>query len=275
MSKPDRLVVCASHSPGKDRDVDEVYGSEFRGALTRARSLVLDFDPDYIVLFGGDHRRAFRTIVPTFGVAQSAGIMAEAGHPAAELNVPRAKARALAEHLLASDIDITMCRDIELDHAFAQPLRDLAGDEGRYPVIPIPINCATAPLPHARRVLALGDAVSNYLAAQSRGRHLRHQRRGAGTHHRRRFGSCAQEDQARVGSGVPCCARRLGPCGVDRTRRWRSRGRRSGCQRSAYLACSRRCRRREAARRPRLPAGGGVDHRYGYRRIGLVGPRDE
>ena len=125
MSKPDRLVVCASHSPGKDRDVDEVYGSEFRGALTRARSLVLDFDPDYIVLFGGDHRRAFRTIVPTFGVAQSAGIMAEAGHPAAELNVPRAKARALAEHLLASDIDITMCRDIELDHAFAQPLRDL------------------------------------------------------------------------------------------------------------------------------------------------------
>lgn len=163
MSKPDRLVVCASHSPGKDRDVDEVYGSEFRSALTRARSVVLDFDPDYIVLFGGDHRRAFRTIVPTFGVAQSAGIMAEAGHPAAELNVPSAAARALAEHLLASDIDITMCRDIELDHAFAQPLRDLTGDEGRYPVIPIPINCATAPLPHARRVLALGDAVSRYL----------------------------------------------------------------------------------------------------------------
>ncbi|WP_253919075.1 3-carboxyethylcatechol 2,3-dioxygenase [Dietzia psychralcaliphila] len=163
MSTLDRMVLCASHSPGKDRDVQELFGTEFRSALDRARSSVLDFDPDYIVLFGGDHRRAFRTIVPTFGVALSAGILAEAGHGAASLNVPGATARSLAEHLLASDIDITVCRDIELDHAFAQPLRDLTGAEDRYPVIPIAINCATAPLPHAKRVLALGDAVSRYL----------------------------------------------------------------------------------------------------------------
>ncbi|WP_330256244.1 3-carboxyethylcatechol 2,3-dioxygenase [Nocardia sp. NBC_00565] len=163
MSEPDRLVVCASHSPGKDRDVEEVFGADFRAALARARELVLDFDPDYIVLFGGDHRRAFRTIMPTFAIAQSAGIMAEAGFPAARLNVPQARARELAEHLLASDIDVSVCRDIELDHAFAQPLRDLTGGLARYPVIPIPINCATAPLPRAHRVLALGDAVSRYL----------------------------------------------------------------------------------------------------------------
>src|SRR3546814_12505600 len=111
MSKTDRLVVCASHSPGKDRDVDEVYGSEFRGALARARSRVHEFDPDYIVLFGGDHRREFSTIVPTFGVEQSAGIMAEDGHPADELKVPRANDGGLEEQLWGADIASKMGRE--------------------------------------------------------------------------------------------------------------------------------------------------------------------
>ncbi|NMD61320.1 3-carboxyethylcatechol 2,3-dioxygenase [Rhodococcus globerulus] len=161
------MVVCASHSPGMERDVERMYGTEFREGLSRARQIVEEFDPDYIVLFGGDHRRAFRHVVPTFGVALSAGIMAEAGHEAAGLAVPQELARELAEHLLESGIDIAVCRDIELDHAFAQPLRDLTGALGRYPVIPVAINCATAPLPRAERVLALGDAVGRFLDSKS------------------------------------------------------------------------------------------------------------
>ncbi|MDV7352791.1 3-carboxyethylcatechol 2,3-dioxygenase [Rhodococcus oxybenzonivorans] len=159
----ERLVVCASHSPGMERDVDKVFGTTFRAGLARAAALVQDFDPDYIVLFGGDHRRAFRHVVPTFAVALSAGIMAEAGHPAAGLNVPKSRARELAEYLLQDGIDVSVCRDIELDHAFAQPLRDLTGGLDKYPVIPVPVNCATAPLPTAARALALGDAVRRYL----------------------------------------------------------------------------------------------------------------
>ncbi len=159
-----RMVVCASHSPGMERDVDRVFGTTFRTGLARASSIVREFDPDYIVLFGGDHRRAFRHVVPTFGVALSAGIMAEAGHAAGALNVPQETARGLAEHLLDSGIDISVCRDVQLDHAFAQPLRDLTGSLDAYPVIPLPINCATAPLPKAERVLAFGDAVGRYLS---------------------------------------------------------------------------------------------------------------
>lgn len=158
-----RLVVCSSHSPGMERDVEKVHGTTFRGGLERAREIVAEFDPDYIVLFGGDHRRAFRHVVPTFGLALSAGIMAEAGHEAAGLTVPSDAARRLTEYLLDSGIDIAVCRDIELDHAFAQPLRDLTGSLDSYPVIPVAINCATAPLPRADRVLALGDAVGRFL----------------------------------------------------------------------------------------------------------------
>ncbi|MEE2059252.1 3-carboxyethylcatechol 2,3-dioxygenase [Rhodococcus artemisiae] len=166
MAKRDRLVVCASHSPGMERDLQKVYGAVFRDGLARAAARVQDFDPDYIVLFGGDHRRAFRRVVPTFGIGLSAGIIAEGGHPAGTLTVPQDKARALADHLLESRFDIAVCRDIELDHAFAQPLRDLTGALDRYPVIPVPVNCATAPLPHARRVLEFGDAVCRYLDEQ-------------------------------------------------------------------------------------------------------------
>jgi 2,3-dihydroxyphenylpropionate 1,2-dioxygenase len=158
-----RLVVCASHSPGKERDVEHAFGHGFRAALAAAAADVRAFDPDVVVLFGGDHRRAFRHVVPAFGVALTASIIAEGGQPAGTLVVPTDLARALAEYLLGIGFDIAVCRDIELDHAFAQPIRDLLGELDAKPVIPIPINCATAPLPTAHRVAEFGSAVGAFL----------------------------------------------------------------------------------------------------------------
>jgi 2,3-dihydroxyphenylpropionate 1,2-dioxygenase len=159
----ERLVVCASHSPGKERDVDHAFGRRFRSALTAAAERVQRFDPEVVVVFGGDHRRAFRHVVPAIGVALSASILAEGGHPAGALDVPSALARGLCEHLLAAGYDVAACRDIELDHAFAQPVRDLVGDLAAKPVIPVPINCATAPLPLGRRVADFGAEVGRFL----------------------------------------------------------------------------------------------------------------
>lgn len=163
-----RLVVCASHSPGKERDVENAFGPEFRSALATAAVTVRNFDPEIVIVFGGDHRRAFTTVVPTFAVALSASIMAEGGHPAGELAVPSALARELSEHLLVEGFDIAVCRDIELDHAFAQPIRDLLGTLDAKAVIPIAVNCATAPLPTGQRVADFGAAVARFLDAQDR-----------------------------------------------------------------------------------------------------------
>jgi 2,3-dihydroxyphenylpropionate 1,2-dioxygenase len=160
---PDRLVVCASHSPGKDRDVEHAFGHRFRSALTMAAQRVREFDPDVVLVFGGDHRRAFRHVVPAFGIALSASILAEGGHPAGDLDVPSALARRLCEHLLSAGFDVAACRDIGLDHAFAQPIRDLLGELTAKPVIPLPVNCATAPLPTGRRVAELGAEVGRFL----------------------------------------------------------------------------------------------------------------
>ena len=158
-----RLVVCASHSPGKERDVEHAFGHRFRSALRAAAERVHRFDPDVVVVFGGDHRRAFRHVVPAFGVALSASILAEGGHPPGDLDVPSETARRLCEHLLSAGFDVAACRDIELDHAFAQPVRDLVGELAAKPVIPVAVNCATAPLPGGRRVADFGEEVGRFL----------------------------------------------------------------------------------------------------------------
>jgi len=159
----DRLVVCASHSPGKERDVEHAFGHRFRSALTAAAERVARFDPDVVLVFGGDHRRAFRHVVPAFGIALSASILAEGGHPAGDLDVPPALARRLCEHLLSAGFDVAACRDIGLDHAFAQPVRDLLDELTAKPVIPVAVNCATAPLPTGRRVADFGAEVGRFL----------------------------------------------------------------------------------------------------------------
>jgi 2,3-dihydroxyphenylpropionate 1,2-dioxygenase len=145
------------------RDRDRLQGTHFRDGLARARECVEAFAPDLVVLFGGDHRRAFRHVVPAVGLVCSGGVIAEGGHAAEALDVPGDTARTLAEHLLGAGVDVTVCRDIELDHAFAQPMRDLLGAVPARPVLPVPINCATAPLPTPSRILAVGDAVATFL----------------------------------------------------------------------------------------------------------------
>jgi 2,3-dihydroxyphenylpropionate 1,2-dioxygenase len=160
---PRRLVVCASHSPGKERDVEQAFGIQFRSALARAADEVRHFDPDVVIVFGGDHRRAFTTVVPAFAVALSASIIAEGRHPAGALTVPSTLARGLCEHLLTEGFDVAVCRDIALDHAFAQPIRDLVGELDAKPVIPVAVNCATAPLPTGKRVADFGAAVARFL----------------------------------------------------------------------------------------------------------------
>lgn len=164
--RADRLVVCASHSPGKDRDTECRHGTEFRAALADAARQCQAFDPDVVVVFGGDHRRAFHHVVPTFSVVLSATIIPEGPHPGGALDVATDVAQAASEYLLAANFDVAVCRDIALDHAFAQPLRDLFGDIAARTVIPIPINCATTPLPTSARVLEFGAAVGEFLDRQ-------------------------------------------------------------------------------------------------------------
>ena len=99
------------------------------------------------MVFGGDHRRAFRHVVPAFAVALSASIIAEGRHLLGNYRW-RPVWPASSANTCLRGFDIAVCRDIALDHAFAQPIRDSSVNS--MPSRSSPCR-STAPPPHCPR----------------------------------------------------------------------------------------------------------------------------
>ena len=161
----DLLVVCASHSPGMARDVEHVQGREFRAALQRVRGVVERFSPEVAIVFGPDHRRLLRSIVPAFTVAFSARGLGDMGTSTDRYPIPLEVSSDLATHLLERGVDVAVAREVEIDHGIGQTLADLVGEISSVPVVPIVINCATAPLAPLRRVQDVGRLVGEFASA--------------------------------------------------------------------------------------------------------------
>lgn len=157
-----QLVVCASHSPGLARDVDERQGLVFRAGMEAARSRVAAFAPDVVVFFGSDHRRTFTDIVPAFAIVTEAAGLGDLGSPTGRYDVPADTADRMAKHLLDHGFDVAVVRGARLDHGFGQTFAQLVGMLGGVPVLPVFVNCATPPLPACARVWELGEAVGRY-----------------------------------------------------------------------------------------------------------------
>jgi 2,3-dihydroxyphenylpropionate 1,2-dioxygenase len=158
------MVVCASHSPGMLRDTPAQQGQEFRAGLARAAERVAAFDPQLVVFFGSDHRRAFVDSVPAIAVMTEAEGLGDLGSATGRYDVPAKTAEALAGGLLDRDFDVTVVRKTALDHGFGQTYSQLVGELPTVPVIPIYINCATRPLGRPSRAFALGRAVGEELS---------------------------------------------------------------------------------------------------------------
>ena len=155
------MSVCASHTPGIARDLDEVFGLEFRRGLREATDAIRAFDPTLVVLFGSDHRRAFTSVVPAVAVCRSARGLGDHGTPEGAYRVPEQAADVLTAALLAAGIDVARATDIALDHGFGQAAQVLLGGLDAYPVIPVFLNCATTPLPPPPRAAAIGRRVGD------------------------------------------------------------------------------------------------------------------
>lgn len=158
------MVVCASHSPGMLRDTGEKHGATFRAGIDEARRRVTAFGPDLVVFFGSDHRRAFVDSVPAIAVMLAADGLGDLGSPTGSYDVPTEIAGPLAASLLARDFDVTVVREVALDHGFGQTYGHLIGDLPTVPVIPIYLNCATPPLASPGRAYALGRQVGEELS---------------------------------------------------------------------------------------------------------------
>jgi 2,3-dihydroxyphenylpropionate 1,2-dioxygenase len=157
------MVVCVSHSPGMLRDVVAAEGTSFRAGIAVAAQRVADFQPELVVFFGSDHRRAFVDAVPAIALMTAAAGLGDLGSPEGTYDVPSDIAEALAAALLHQDFDVTVVRRVALDHGFGQSYSQLIGELSQVPVIPIYLNCATPPLGRPSRAFDLGTAVGERL----------------------------------------------------------------------------------------------------------------
>jgi 2,3-dihydroxyphenylpropionate 1,2-dioxygenase len=146
------------------RDKTEQYGHEFRAGVATVAGHVAAFDPELVVFFGSDHRRAFVDFVPAIAVTTEADGLGDLGSATGSYDVPAKTAEALAAALLDRDFDVTVVRKTALDHGFGQTYSQLIGELPTVPVIPVYINCATRPLGQPSRAFALGGAIGEELS---------------------------------------------------------------------------------------------------------------
>ncbi|MFN8023535.1 MAG: hypothetical protein U0Q03_18545 [Acidimicrobiales bacterium] len=160
-----RLTVCSSHAippPPGDPSWPFPAMPEIWEAWAVARAAIEAFDPEVVVFFGIDHRRAFRSVIPSVAVALHATARGDRGGPLGTYSVAGDLARDVANHLSSRDVDLAVAYDVALDHGFGHSARDLLGGIDRYPLVPIFLNSASPPAPSFRRAATIGDVVGSF-----------------------------------------------------------------------------------------------------------------
>lgn len=162
------MLACASHSPLMNylHPAPEVSGP-VHDALSDLGRRVAAFDPELVVVFGPDHFAGFfYDLMPPFCVGARATAMGDfdIASKGQSYQVPEELARSLVTALHADGVDTALSYRMQADHGFAQSLEQFAGGVGRYPTIPIFINCAAPPWPPMERVRRLGEGVGRFLA---------------------------------------------------------------------------------------------------------------
>src|SRR3984957_9769374 len=112
-----RMTVCASHTPGMLRDKAGELGDAVRAGVAEGAAPV-----------------------PAIGVMTGPEGMGALGSATGRYDVPAKIAAELAGRLLMRDFDITVGRNIALDHGFGQTYEQLIGSLPDVPVIPVCIN---------------------------------------------------------------------------------------------------------------------------------------
>ncbi len=162
------MLVCAAHSPLMNYlQPDAEVAQPILDTLRDLSRQVGEFDPETVVIFGPDHFAGFfYDLMPPFCVGVRAQAMGDFDISAdgQSYRVPEELARDLVSSLHSADVDTALSYRMQADHGFAQTLEQVAGGVGRYPTIPIFINCAAPPLPPMARVRRLGEEVGRFLA---------------------------------------------------------------------------------------------------------------
>jgi 2,3-dihydroxyphenylpropionate 1,2-dioxygenase len=164
-------AICSSHTPllWDKNGVTEETLSNVRDGFERLVAFVDDFKPDCIIQFSPDHFNGFfYDLMPSFCVGMSATSIGDWNTKAGPLPVDPALAAAVLDAVRAADIDAAVSYQMNVDHGFTQILEAVFGDAGRYPIVPVFINCIAKPMPTYRRARQFGEAVGRFAAASGK-----------------------------------------------------------------------------------------------------------
>jgi 2,3-dihydroxyphenylpropionate 1,2-dioxygenase len=158
-------LACVPHVPltkiQEDWPVDANSGF-WRSYQERVKELK-EFDPDLVIIFGGNHLDGIHLkLMPQFIVAHAAEAIDDCGGWPGRLNVPLDIAAALTADLVDNDFDVASSHAMEVDHGFSNPLHYFLGELDSKPVLPIHINTISDPRPTLRRCRLLGEAIGRF-----------------------------------------------------------------------------------------------------------------
>ena len=147
------------------------YWKPFFDGFVPVRRWLAEAKPSVVVVIYNDHGlNFFLDKMPTFAVGAAAEYRnADEGWGIPTLP-PFAGDPALSWHLIESlvdeEFDLTTCQQMTVDHALTIPMALLWPDQ-KWPVrvVPVCINTVQAPLPSAKRVWKLGQAIGRALRA--------------------------------------------------------------------------------------------------------------
>jgi 2,3-dihydroxyphenylpropionate 1,2-dioxygenase len=164
------IGLCASHTPLKDRfDPGAEVRTAVDASVAEVREWVADFAPELVVMFGPDHFNGFfYRLMPSFCIGAAADSLGDWDTPAGPLPVARDLVEDLVPALHEAGVDVALSYRMEVDHGLAQGLQLLFSWDQMPPVVPVFINCAAPPRPPMARVIALGAAIGQFLAATGR-----------------------------------------------------------------------------------------------------------
>jgi 2,3-dihydroxyphenylpropionate 1,2-dioxygenase len=155
-------MACVPHVPlitMQDRAVNAGLWGEYQKRIEEFRR----FDPQLVVVFGGDHYDGLHLkLMPQFVVGQVAEALDDCGGFPGRLNVPRDIALKCAEYLTDAGFDIATSYAMEVDHGFSNVMHAFMGTLDAYPVLPIHINSLCHPRPTFKRCRQLGEAIGKF-----------------------------------------------------------------------------------------------------------------
>jgi 2,3-dihydroxyphenylpropionate 1,2-dioxygenase len=157
-------MACVPHVPLVSMQQREVNG-EFWQAYDARIAELRAFDPELVIVFGGDHYDGMHLkLMPAFAVGLVAEGLGDCGGYPGPLNVPMRLAQDCCRSLVEEGFDIATSYAMEVDHGFTNVLHHFLGALDARPVLPIHINSLCDPKPTFKRCRELGEAIGRFVA---------------------------------------------------------------------------------------------------------------